>query len=684
MDPVKKDDIQTNQPKGLHGLLWLGWMALALGPFFFENASTFRVIMESIAVIGVALLFWALALGLGWRCLRCFGLFESSATTLRDCLSRLMLSCGAGLGLLAAIVLAVGTWAGVNISTFLFTFLILIAAVATAWRDLWRELRNALQLSKARTWKTMEIAGVALIAGIICLQLPAALTPTLYPDTWRYHFGLTKLFEQAGRISVIPDFAEANIASNWQMIYLPLLIFRDGVTAQVFNWMTLPLMALAIALAARPHRWMAAALTLVTTPLLLGVTGLGNNDLGAAFFAALMWLALGEFQISNFKFQISKWFLAGIFGGLAVGTKYNAMLAVLPVFILSLFLQRPKKERAWEGIRFLLGAFVGYLPWFVRNGIGTGDPFYPILCNWLPWCGAEGRWVSEHYSGELSTYARQMEGIWHLLLAPWCATVADHRYFESDIGVVYWCMAPLMIWAAWRRPKTRIIIGAFLLGGVMWALTAQVPRFLAPLMPAAALAVSEGWGEWTDNGKRLKIRWIWIPLLAINLWQTLTATAGFSDPYHFLLGGMTREEYLARQSPLYRIARLANKHPDGKVLLLGEEGVFVFQNPVMLSGPFDRKWFVEQVAASMNSKHPMNELTERLRQADISLLCINAERMEGLDRRFGYVSWPSREAYRHFRRYLEREAALVGQEGSIRLFLAGVPGKPLPDDKPLK
>ena len=651
-------------------LPWLGWSALALVPFLGENFPAFRVLAEAGAALGVALLFWVVALGTGWRCLKLSGAFAASPENPGARLSRIMLSCGAGLGILAAWMLVIGTFIGVTIPVLFAGMVVLIALVGPVWLDLIREFQQVLQLLRTRRWMPLEILGVLLIIGIACLQLPAALTPTLYPDTWRYHFGLTRLFEQAGKISILPDFAEANIASNWQMIDLPILMLSGDAVAQVFNWMTLPLTALVVALAARPHRWLVASLTLITTPFLLEVAGLGNNDLGVAFFAALMWLALGTRNVEH-GIRNPECLLAGIFGGLAVGTKYPAAIAVLAVMIAMIaFSKNREKSRGRDLGLFLGGAFLGYLPWFARNGFCTGDPFYPILSNWLPWCGPEGRWVSEHYARELATYGAEGGWLKGLVLAPWRVTIADHHYFESDIGMVYWCMVPAILWAVWRQPQTRMIIGAALLGGIMWTLGAQVPRFLAPLLPVMALAVSEGWGEWTADGRRLKVRWIWIPLIVVNLWQALTAVAGFSDPYHFLLQGMTRDEYLSRHSHLYRMAQWANKHyPDRRILLFGEEGVFVFQNPVKVSGPFNQKWLVQQVTSSKSPK----DLTRRLREADISLLCINELQAEGFDRRFGYSSWPSEPIRRRFQSYLAGEAILAHEEGPIRLYFAGFP-----------
>ncbi len=515
-----------------------------------------------------------------------------------------------------------------------------------------------------------------LVLGIALLQLPAALTPTLYPDTLRYHFGLTHLFEGMSRIAPIPDFAEANLSSNWQMIYMPQLLLVDGVCAQVFNWMTLLLIASAVALAAGPGAWSVAALTLVSTPFLLGISSLGNNDLGVAFFAALMVLAL---RSGGLHLPVV-W--AGIFGGLAIGTKYPALLPVVALGLACLISGCGGVEasrRRWI-IGFGAGVLVGYAPWLIRNLAWTGDPFYPVLSRWLPWCGPEGVYVGERYAREMAHYGSDDTGWIRCLLAPWRVSVAHSRFFESDPGVIFWCAIPLEVWMAWRSKKKSwmcIISLASLVGGGIWMMGPQVTRFLAPLAPILALAVGEAWRLYGDCEKKSKdqpsylrcMPCILALFVVINVLQTLTSVSGFSNPYEFLLGGKNHSEYLNGHSPLYRTSQWLSRETgsQSRVLLFGEEDLFLFDNPVRISGPFDRKWIVDQAALS---KTPA-DLASRLRAEDIQWICVNPFRVDSLDKRFGYASWPSPEVRKRFEQCMLQEARLILQQGGIHLYFLG-------------
>ncbi len=649
--------------------LWLIWVAIVLIPFLEGNVSAFRSLFESLTSIISACWFWFLSLGLGWRVGQELRLFQNSAVALRPILARLLLASGLGLGLLAMIILLVGIVLGVKKWILLMVLVMLVLGIGSGWAAVVRELGRVWQLFRVKSWKPGEVFVGLVILGICVLQLPAALTPTLYPDTLRYHFGLTRLFEQMGCIAPIPDFAEANISSNWQMVYLPQLLLSGDACAQVFNWMTLPMTAAIVGLAAGSGAGFSAALVLVSTPFLLGVAGFGNNDLGVTFFAACMWLAL---RVTGVR---SPFFLSGLFGGFAVGTKYPALLAVVAILGVWFFFSRFEESFRSSFSRlvsFIGGAFLGYGPWFIRNFIWTRDPFYPALSRWLPWGSAEGKWVADHYAREMAHYGLEGDHGLQFLLLPWRMSVADKRYFECDFGILFWCVAPLVIWMAFRRShEGRILAAATLFGGCLWGVGPQVTRFLGPLIPVASLAVGFAWKEWMQvlvhreahMTRRFSILTAFL-LVGINVWQTLTSVAGFSDPYAFLLGRMNRKEYQAGRSYLDRMALtiVAKSSPSSTVLLLGEEEVFLFQNPVRISGPFDQKWIVTQAALSAS---PI-ELLHQLRQTGIDYLCVNRERMEKLDRRFGYMSWPSKEVQSRFLNMLKLLPVL--REGFLELY----------------
>ena len=672
--PDGRQDIQNSTKKGVCALLflWSLWIGIALIPFLEVNALNFSNLLMSLSAIGSALWFWLLALGFGWKLFFILGFFHVAPSSLHQRLVRLSLSLGFGLGTLATTILVVGIFVGVSASILLGFLIMLVVFIGRSWFQVGKELQQAIVGIISRPWKISQVLGIALILGITSLSLPTALTPTLYPDTLRYHFGLTRAFEQLGRIAPIENFAETKLASNWQMIYLPQLLLAGDGCAQIFNWICLPFIATFIALAAGPGSWMASSLIFVSTPFLLGVSGLGNNDLGVTLFASMMWLVLRSEEIRN------RFFWAGIFGGLAVGTKYPSVLVAIGVLASCwLFLKDPFRKRLECGLWFATGLSLSYLPWFIRNLLWTGDPFYPVLSRLLPWGSDEGRWVVESYSHALAHYDTGVSGLSRFFLAPWRLTVADQRYgFESDVGLIFWSAIPLILFFAFRRKNRmefRFIVFSTLISCFLWLLGSHVTRFLAPLIPGAALLIGYCWKEWTtfliSHGLH-KIKSFTqafaLILIGVNLWQAITSVVHFADPYHYLLGGMKRDEYLSQHSALYRIAKWLStpERVQSVVLLFGEEEIYRFKNPVRVSGPFDRKWLVDQITASRSP----SELAQKLKASGIEYLCINQSRIRDLKKRFGYVQWPSGEEHSRFIDFLKHETELVKVDQDIGVY----------------
>jgi hypothetical protein len=653
-------------------VLWLSWTALALIPFFRINSVSFYPLFESLFFISSAVWFWLFITALGWHWTKLF--IEKHDPTLTWKLSRILISTGFGLGFFALVILVVGTFVGVNPPIIFGSLVVLVFWVGSDWPDFFRELKEVFNLLRSRSWKIKEVLGVAAILSIACLQLSTALTPTLFFDTLRYHFGVPHLFEQLGRIEPLPYFSEANLSLNWQMIYLPQLVLSTDGTAQIFNWMTLLFIALAIGLTAGPRAFFPAAILTVSTPFLLGLSGLGNNDLGVTFILSLVWLSFFSNGIQ------SRFLCAGILGGIAVGIKYQAVIpAAVTCIAVALFANQdpfPKRRFFWKIGMFAIGGFIGYLPWFIRNIWLNGDPVYPFLSHWLPSDHSRGIRVLESYAQAWSHYGAGLNEWLRIPLAPWRATVADPRYFESDIGLIFWVSIPFAFWI-WitlnssARRRFQIFALSAAVGGLIWSVGPQLTRFLAPYMPAAILTVALTWTEWME---RLTFRRASIPkflsiifaslLIVVGVWQSCCAVAGFAEPY--LLRGITRREYLWRHSPLFRIAHWLNspERSTSKTLLIGEESVFFFQNPIEVRGPMDSKWIVEEA----NRASSVSELKRALADQKIAFLCVNQERMNGLDNRLGYIRWPNLESRQRFEDLLKTETHLVTQQGQIRLY----------------
>lgn len=634
-------------------LLWLLGFAVAATPWAATRLELFANLAKASHALLAAGWFWALATALGWRLLDLLRAAHEGRP--RQAAVRLLFAAGAGAGILAAANLAWGTFIGVSRAKFLLLDAILVLVAGGSWRRAGRAAFLAARQT-CRVARTCPLPAAGL--GMIFLgTLAFALPPTLFADTIRYHFGLTRFYEQAGRIVFLPDFAESNLSLNWQMLALGQIEVAGDLAAQAFTGLTLPLFAGALALAApRGGRLVAVAIA-CSTPFLLGVSATANNDLGAAFFVALMWLVLREGN------GCGAWLAAGCFGGLAMGTKYPAGYALAAVVAAALALRLVRRARApllRPLLLFIAGGLLGDLPWILRNAWHTGDPLYPALSNLLPWSMENGRWVAGLYAQELARYGSGMEGFARWLLAPWRATLAADPWFESDLGLAVWLALPLAAVALRQDDRARLVALAAWFHGAAWAAGPQVTRFLAAAAPAFVLAAAEGWVRLRDPLIRRVARTLMLAAVAANVAVGWMALAQISDPFAWLLRHPSRDDYLAARSPVSRVAQALARRTGGQgaVLLFGVEGCHFFRNPLRMSGPFDPKWIVRESAAA---KSPQ-ELAARLRSAGIRFLYINPRRMDELDRRFGYARWPNRDARIRFLEMARRHSRALFPE----------------------
>lgn len=257
-----------------------------------------------------------------------------------------------------------------------------------------------------------------------------------------------------------------------------------------------------------------------------------------------------------------------------------------------------------------------------------------------------------------------MGGMGRWILSLWRATLAESPHFESDLGLVIWALFPLALLAIGKSRNGRLPGIAALLFGAAWAAGPQITRFLAAGLPSLALAVAEGWILMAHRTLRRGLSAMLAVLVGANLWITWMALSEINKPFDYFMRRLTWNDYLVLHSPLYRIATwIGDRAPRERVLLVGIEGIHFFRNPVKTSGPFDRKWIVDQAAASSSPR----DLADRLLARKITYICIDRNRMGDLDRQFGYMDWPSRKSARVFREMLDAHTRLLLHEGSGEL-----------------
>lgn len=503
----------------------------------------------------IVLVLLTLMLGycLGTRALRLFGLpleraeLIASATVL-------------GLGLLAygCLLLAfVGLYRPpVLIGALLLSTLLLrddLQRLVGTFVRIGRDVRAQIGAAGRGALGLMLLIALALFASAL-----GALTPPHHFDALAYHLTAPARFLQTGRLAPLPDVPYGNLPLTVELLYGVGLAFGSDAFAQLlhlaFGLLTaLTLWSLARRSFDRVTAWLAVALFL-GTPLVTVWARVANVDLPLACFLLLAVLAIvraGEVSAE----QARRWaILAGIWGGFALGTKYQALFAV-PILALLLVVDAARARRGWRDMVVRLALFCGPLlliaaPWYLKNWLLLANPLWPLFV------GGQG---FDRLAVELTDYFSR-----GMVISPRTALgyallplrVYTRGSIEAPLTILnpLYLLLPLLLLLPARRA---ILYPLAMSAGIAigWALGFQELRYLlpicAPLSLAAATVLCAGL-------RRPALRHAVLPTLYLAVLLGTGTTllhVGADRPLAVIMGFESRDSYLRQNlatGPTYR------------------------------------------------------------------------------------------------------------------------------------
>ncbi len=488
---------------------------------------------------------------------------------------RLVLAGGLGLGTLSCGFLALGL---IGLLHPLAIWAMLALAVVWTWPEMrrwlsrWRERRAAL-----RPPGFFERLGATLIVAMLAVVLVRDLAPVTDYDGLTYHLVVPRDFVRAGRIFPSAGESHANFPLAVNLLYIPAILLGLENAARLIHLGFGVLLGLGVYSLARyllgslRGAWL-ALFVLGTTPVIGTVGGYAHIDLGWALFQFLAVYAFLRWRTEEKKSWL---ILAGLFAGFGLGSKYLGLPALgalgLAVIVQSGLLAR----RSWRrvlGDGLLLGSVACAVaaPWYLKNWLWLGNPFYPL------WFGGRGwdayQWATLLASG--TRYGpRREEGLVGLLLLPWDLFRHSIGYFGEipfAFPTPFSLLLPLYLFVRRRAAISLILLIALLRFG-SWAISARNARYLMDIYPLLSVAAAYLLTELArQRGIQRVIRGITFAMLVVNLaWQATLLV--HEDPIPVALGLESRDEYLSEHNhPPYRVIRFINHLPPGsRVFFVG-------------------------------------------------------------------------------------------------------------------
>jgi hypothetical protein len=489
-----------------------------------------------------------------------------------------------------------------------------------------------------------------LAAPFVVLILLGGMMPPWEFDVREYHLQVPKEWYQAGHIHFLPH----NIYGNMPLGAEMHVVLGMIMTAAWADWWWgalvgktvmasfAPLTALGLFAVLRRYVCTlaagVAAVVYLSTPwvVYVSITGLNEGAVGCYALMAVAAMLIWQRPIGPDKpgSGTGILFLAGLFAGSAAACKYPALLFVVVPLAAWAGVVIPAARGAktarpdpidskskgagerWPGSEwkswiltgwdvrlksvsvFLLAALVITGPWYAKNLVFTGNPFYPLVFG-----GATrptelvARWnrahqVPQDHQGRRYSTSQAADSI--ALLAwrsPWISPL----------------VLPLAALAWLNRRHRRLVIPLSLL--ILWVLliwwlaTHRLDRFLVPILPWAACLAGIGFA-WSCDRLWRRVAWA-VLIVGVSFQLLYIISSGHYDRRLLVSLETLRWDEPAEPGDPSRVSlvhRYLNRTvPDGKrVLLVGDAQPFDLEVPAVYSTCFDpcifERWLRDRTA----------------------------------------------------------------------------------------
>lgn len=550
----------------------------------------------------------------------------------------ILFALGLGLAALSLITFLLG-WAGL-LQRWLFVTVLIVMSLSGMISSM-RSPSNAAPMKPPAGGRStllmvlIPLAALALVAALLPAGVLWAHDGRGY-DVLEYHLQLPREYLQTGRVAPFQHNVYSYFPANAEMLYLLAMILRNDhiagmYLAQIINLAIAIAFAVGVYLLLRNQSPLAAAVAaiVIAGPQLFFVA---TNAYVECFMLLMCLLALCSVPCVRQQLRLHEAFplsdgsavlLAGIFAGAACGSKYTALIMLVPIALIFLFLSRKYKLK--HAALFLLVTAVTFSPWLIRNFTYTSNPIFPLAGDQLGhahWTDAQlERWQKAHRAAEHQTSAQ------HRLKAA-AENLCHPKYYG---GVMLTSLAALFLGA--RHKDQRFWI-ACLVGIVVqvlfWMfLTHLQTRFLLPIIIPCAILIA-GFGP-----PRYAFVLILLSVAAaagsvcfcVYAYNGSTAEPGARTGFQPLLG---RDDVVTHAYPL---SDPEADYSDAKVLLFAEARPFYVRADYAYNTVFDHCSLAEHLAQRLSS----SEVIQDLQLQGFTHLYVNWNELARLQRTYRFA-----------------------------------------------
>ncbi len=478
-------------------------------------------------------------------------------------------------------------------------------------------LKHSTNKAQQAVYWCVLLALFVLIGGIVL----TASVPPVSRDALTHHLALPKLYLKHGGLVELPNIPFSYYPMNLDLLYLAALAFGNDILPKfihlVFGLLTAWLMYKYLKTRMSAVFGLMGALLWLSTPIVVRLASEVYVDLGVAFFGFASIYMLIRWVDSEFKTRHLMW--SGVWCGLSLGTKYNALLIFAILCLMVPFIRSregtKKKDFRRENIQastignkqamlpvlnaticFAVISLSVFSPWMIRNMVMKNNPIYPMFKQVFNADDKQGvEW------SRTSTMVQDTSG----------TMTVRHLVFKESLG--YMALMPLRIFYEGRDDSPRYFDGklnpfllVFLIVGILPVGTMTVKlraeqhiwfwfsaifilmafftapiriRYLVPALPAivvlSMMGIYRSW-DYIRKTDAVGFKYFYTILLSMAVIVMIGYNANYMaerirkvQPMGYVSGKVSSDEYITKRRPEYPLIKYVNERLAPDAVLLG-------------------------------------------------------------------------------------------------------------------
>ena len=446
---------------------------------------------------------------------------------------------------------------------------------------------------------------------LLLIETILNLTPPIARDALIHHLAIPKLWLKNGGFYEIKWADFSYFPMNVDLLYLIPLYFKKDFIANFIH------MGFGIGTALLIYHYLnnkisriaglLGILVFLSTPIVVRLSTQAYVDLGLTFFTTASILAFICYRDGEFK--EFKWlFLSSVTMGLALGTKYNALIVWFFLSLAIVFVYSRDTKKQWKAIEcgfiFFLISLLIFSPWLIKNIILTGNPLYPLFKGIFNISSASPGGTGS-ISGDTSIgffKMREMlygENFWETLLIPLRIFFQGQdnsvRYFDGVLNSVLIILSPFAFMnKSFYRDKLFFIsftiffiLTVFFLEQKAFSIE-QIVRYILPVIPLLSILTVMGLVNIWNWAMNISIPFrnvltavlltIFIVIMSKNIFYIKNYYHNIS-PLSYILGIESKDEFITRHISSYPAIKYINTNtPDNariRLVFLAGRGYYL-------------------------------------------------------------------------------------------------------------